>query len=169
MSYEHKMEAFITALPGVTIDQLNEALHPLVDYFGFKSVSAAFATKVIPNKDGKNVISIEIETEGDVKYSYDDIVETCAKNLATLCEPDYFKLVNYDLSEPEDAVQRIWFGEPDAVEREKRILAWKIAQEKLIEGGYDYAEIDSLSEMVETLDENRKMFSGHSNSFKQNP
>jgi len=151
MGYCHRMSASFIFHPGVTNSQIYDAFKPLSDYWD----APVFDLKTI-RKDGNDLYVATIETEGDVGYDYDDIVQECAQNLKSLCKPDFFEIHDDETVDAEEMVKRIWVGEPQAVEDAKRAWAWKEAMNTLANNGYVKSEIESLYEMSEYWNERRQ-------------
>jgi len=167
MGYSHEMVAEISAHPGVTVEALDKALKPLTDYWGFDSLieyegssgsgpmGETWTFQRTKNEQGLDCLRLHLWTEGSVGYGYADLVKQCAENLSGLCVADHFTLIDFD-APPDEATQRIWFGDPQEVKIAERKLAWELAKHKLSDGGYSEEEIKEIGAAVQNVDAARE-------------
>jgi len=162
MGYSHQMNATITTHPGVTVAQITKALAPLSEYWGWDAPpiksdlqSEGWALQYIKDQNGNDCLQVQLWTGEDVGYGYDNLVSQCAENLEKLCVADFFALINFDTADVENAMQRIWYGDPCEIESAKRKLAWNLAKEKLIDGGYSELEIEEIRHLISSIDSTR--------------
>lgn len=120
MGYDHSLITAGTLKPGVTLDQLVDAVQPLFNYRGYDG------HKAFNEGLGENSIDefhwlpesrkFSIYTCGEVKDTFSDLVEGVANNLGPLVEhPSEFALYNHDTGDIDNAKSIIVYGDSEAV------------------------------------------------------
>lgn len=129
MGYDHSLNAEINFKPAVSIDDVLLCLHPLLDYFEWTKeellenrLDSDNSVEITENGDA--VQHLSIYTCGEVGYSFPDTVQVFANNLAPLAEPGFIELRDHDTGDLENAIHKIWYGDPDEVSQARRIHAW---------------------------------------------
>lgn len=129
-NYSHSMNAEFVCKPGVTAQQIAEALAPLATYLGWNRddllqgyVSGFYSGVEARFDDGDHVKGFTLYTSGEVRYEYIDIVKQAAQNLGDLVEPTLIELKDMDTPELESAIDYIWSGSGEALELARKAHA----------------------------------------------
>lgn len=135
MSHEHSLSGSGIIKEGVSKDQLAAALAPMMDYLevdGLTEPREALANDQRFTFDPKTR-ELDIYTAGNIGWGYDSSIRVAAEALGPLVEqPGYFRLVDCDTSNPEDALEKIFFGDsPESIAALRRQMAVDAAMETL--------------------------------------
>lgn len=136
MGYDHSLNAGINFKPAVSMDDVFSCLHPLLDYFGWTGEDILENRLEYDNsfeitENGDAVQHLSIYTSGEVGDSFPDVVQAFAKHLAPLAKPGVIELRDRDTGDLENAIHKIWYGNPDQVVQAQRLHAWHEACELL--------------------------------------
>jgi hypothetical protein len=150
MGYEHGLHAEVDFKPGVTLDAALSALEPLSEYRNWTQ-EAILANKL--PRDDTVVITIaagfiqhlSIYSNGQVSYSFADLVDTFATNLNAIAEPGCMELHDYDTADLHNAISYIWYGDPDEVAQARRTNAWKKSAELLRSVNIPQTMLDAMA------------------------
>ena len=129
MGYDHSLNAEIDFKPAVSVDDVLFSLHPLMDYFGWRKEEILEngldgENSVVITENGDAVQHLSIYTCGDVGYSFPNVVQAFAEKLAPLTKAGFIELRDHDTGDLENAIHKIWYGNPDEVMQAQRIHAW---------------------------------------------
>jgi len=150
MSYAHSMSADIDFKKGVSVEQIREALLPLIGYWLPKDEISETRLDELDfltvESNFRGNYSVLIHTEGEVGYAYEDIIRECANNLTDLCKATYFRLYDHSYGDMETGITYIWAGHPDDIKIEKAWKGWDTASRIMAEHGYDDEFLDEIYE-----------------------
>lgn len=117
MGYNHKMVVVARVKPGTTVQQVSDAVNPILDYKGydaevFTNADAAYGDDVFFYDP--DTCQLEIVTYGEVGYMYNDIVKEVASRLGTIvAEPGEIWLYDYDTCDEDDFKTVFVYGPSD--------------------------------------------------------
>lgn len=156
MGYDHSLNAAVYFKPAVKIVDALSSLTPLSDYFGW-----TLADLLENHLDNENSVQItaddgvithlSIYTCGEVGHSFSDLVQAFAEKLSAIATPSSIELRDHDTGDLENAIQLIWYGDPDEVVQAQRVHAWHEAAAAL--RGVGIAE-DVLTKVASLLELN---------------
>ncbi|MCU6502283.1 hypothetical protein LPN04_31260 [Rugamonas sp. A1-17] len=131
------MNAIITFKDNVTIEVAVDALAPLMQHYVWTR-DDILNHAILPGEDfveivaeGSYIRCMTIYTCGDVDDSYRTMLTDFARNLSTLAEPGHMELSDHDTPDLQNAIEKIWYGEPTAVEKAQVQCAWLAASDAL--------------------------------------
>lgn len=127
MAYSHFMTLEATLKPGVTKELVVSALRPLTDYFGWTNagVSDQDILKGFDTGDDsidwepcsdRGTLKLLIHTSGEVTHNYHETLQTVGHALHDLVHATYFRLVDADQPNPDEAESKIWIGSGEELE-----------------------------------------------------
>lgn len=130
MGFSHSMTADVAFKPGVTVNQAIAALAPLSKYHGWIEADLIAGVQLygedradITELNGE-IQQLTIYTSGEVVHSYQDFVDAFAKELESIAEAGSIELRDHDTGDLENAITKIWYGEPSEVAAAKLSHAW---------------------------------------------
>lgn len=111
MGYSHSMMFNTVVRKGVTAQEVEVALKPLIDYFG-KGLNTGDEVGYDSSFDFVDETGeLDCNTYGDVGYGYYDLVCEVAQNLAAIVEePGEIELYDHDTGDIDNAKTAIVFG-----------------------------------------------------------
>lgn len=115
MGYNHTMMFNTVVRKGVTAQEVEVALKPLIDYFG-KGLNTGDEVGYDSSFDFVDETGeLDCNTYGDVGYGYYDLVYEVAQNLAAIvAEPGEINLYDHDTGDIENAKTVLLFGPTEA-------------------------------------------------------
>lgn len=113
MGFEHTLTTNVVLKKGTTLEQVIEALQPLLTYFNYvgHKAFAGETTKGNQFSFDHETGEVYLYTNGSVCYGFYDLVENAAKLLGPMVvAPGYFELANHDTADLENARSYIYYG-----------------------------------------------------------
>ncbi len=115
MGYAHSMMFNAMVRKGVTVQQVEAALKPLIDYFGRGLNEGDGVSDDAIFEFNEENGELDCNTYGDVGYGYYDLVYEVAQNLAAIvAEPGEINLYDHDTGDIENAKTVLLFGPTEA-------------------------------------------------------
>lgn len=157
MAYSHFMTLEATLKPGVTKELVVHALLPLTDYFGWTNAGVSDQDMLKGFDTGDDSIDWEpcsdrgtlkllVHTGGEVTDNYQETLQTVGHALHDLVHATYFRLVNIDEPNPEEAESKIWIGSghelevahrEDVIERVESLLRGTVTDTHVLDSILD--------------------------------
>jgi hypothetical protein len=116
MGYDHTMHLTANIAEGVTVEQVTDALMPIVEYAGYNRDRLFDGGTLGYNEFEFNQENRElwVSTHGEVGYGYHDLVGEVASNLNKIvAEPGEIWLYDHDTGDIDEAKTIIEFGPSD--------------------------------------------------------